>query len=504
MRTSNEPGGLHPVNLDAAYEPIASFAKWARLEGHVNGGSGWGWELQKRRLDSVRPSQLRSRAMNTVLRVAAAKTGEVEDLYQLDRGITISIGEDDPNWRARLASTDIAAPGHIDAQIATYEFIRRLKMNEIQVSSAWIRELHESVTRHQESYLVQTPNGPQMHLLPKGEFKSAPNHVIQRDGQGHSYCPVSDTTAEMTSLVDQLRSDEFSIAHPILQASYAHWAFTHIHPFADGNGRVARILASAYLFTSYDVPLLIYADRKAPYFQALEAADRGRFSEFVEYVGGRALDTLSWLDELEKDYANPPLRNDISTLVELVRSLSGLRLEGRDVCAARVWRRLYEILETFRESELKTFPGEIVVNDATVPQRLYGDQGQRDISRTNIPPEFELPLFGRDDESLSRVNLGCLSFYLTVHDPVQVNHSALFLVDVSSEPEHRAPISVTASVGTIGPMRFRLEDCSPTLSDSVEFRLLTFARRSVASVVQVLQLEIESTLRASGREQIEP
>jgi Fic family protein len=52
----------------------------------------------------------------------------------------------------------------------------------------------------------------------------------------------------MARLVAELGSERFIKAHPIAQASYTHYCLAAIHPFADGNGRVARAVASTYLY----------------------------------------------------------------------------------------------------------------------------------------------------------------------------------------------------------------------------------------------------------------
>jgi Fic family protein len=54
----------------------------------------------------------------------------------------------------------------------------------------------------------------------------------------------------------------------------AHYAFVAIHPFADGNGRVARALASVFTYRAYSVPVLILAESRNDYLTNLEAADR--------------------------------------------------------------------------------------------------------------------------------------------------------------------------------------------------------------------------------------
>lgn len=62
----------------------------------------------------------------------------------------------------------------------------------------------------------------------------------------------------------------------VLDATVVHAWLTHIHPFEDGNGRMARLLANLALIQSHYPPLLLRssADR-GQYLEALTASDEG-------------------------------------------------------------------------------------------------------------------------------------------------------------------------------------------------------------------------------------
>src|SRR5262249_59119938 len=70
-------------------------------------------------------------------------------------------------------------------------------------------------------------------------------------------------------LAGELGSEVFAGLHPAAQAAYTHYALTSIHPFADGNGRLARTVASIFLIRAAGVPLLIFADQWPSYYQAV-------------------------------------------------------------------------------------------------------------------------------------------------------------------------------------------------------------------------------------------
>lgn len=63
---------------------------------------------------------------------------------------------------------------------------------------------------------------------------------------------------------------------PEIEAAWLHHRFTQIHPFQDGNGRVARALATLIFMQSGFLPLVIRnAQHKDSYISALEKADDG-------------------------------------------------------------------------------------------------------------------------------------------------------------------------------------------------------------------------------------
>ncbi|MGI6783341.1 MAG: Fic family protein [Aminivibrio sp.] len=56
-------------------------------------------------------------------------------------------------------------------------------------------------------------------------------------------------------------------------AAYFHAKFEHIHPFADGNGRVGRTLLNYYLMTRDHPPLIVGEEDRRQYFAALQKYD---------------------------------------------------------------------------------------------------------------------------------------------------------------------------------------------------------------------------------------
>lgn len=264
---------------------------------------GWGASFDSELVESYLRQLARARAhagddalssaVRVATRYAAVDTGAIEGLYTVDRGFTRTIATEAASWEATLAARGQAVGSYIQDALDTYEQVLDAVTHARPMTEVWIRELHSVMTRSQETYVVHTPAGPQVQALPKGVYKSMPNSPTNLStGRVHHYAPPVDTPAEMHRLVTELASPEFGAAHPVVQAAYAHYAFVCVHPFADGNGRLARALASVYLYRSPGVPLVVFADQRDIYLDALEAADRGDPGPFVSFVEQRAVDAV--------------------------------------------------------------------------------------------------------------------------------------------------------------------------------------------------------------------
>jgi Fic family protein len=63
---------------------------------------------------------------------------------------------------------------------------------------------------------------------------------------------------------------------PALQAAELHHNLVAVHPFADGNGRTARLLMNYHLLRHGFPPAIIEVEERAEYLAALEEANEGR------------------------------------------------------------------------------------------------------------------------------------------------------------------------------------------------------------------------------------
>ncbi len=75
--------------------------------------------------------------------------------------------------------------------------------------------------------------------------------------------------------------------HPVVLAADLHHAIAHVHPFAEGNGRTARLVANAHLMQFGYAPVIVDPSERLAYYEALALADDGDADSFRNFVAER-------------------------------------------------------------------------------------------------------------------------------------------------------------------------------------------------------------------------
>jgi Fic family protein len=442
--------------LDADYQPFPSFSDWP-----ANSPRPDMWVAALGALETARANASEhdlDRASRTAMRAAAFDTGAIEDLYDTDRGLTITVATQAAAWEAIVNERAPNALALFQSQLQAYELVLDAVTQSLPITEAWIRRLHEELTEPQENYVVHTPVGLQEQPLPHGEYKNYPNHVKLPDGGSHSYAPVLDTPAEMERLVKELTSETFLAADPVLQASYAHYAFVVIHPFADGNGRVARALSSVYLYRAASIPLLVFVDQKKDYLASLEAADRGKPEGFVHFIAAAGRSTMALVAETISTELSPDLDDSAKALRQMITYRENLSTDQLQELA----NVLVEALERLAAERIATLdlPAGVTVS----VQRIGDQQHTFRLISTSLPPaEVQI-------ESDSRV---------------EVNRN---------DPERSYRITEIGGTRQL-PVELPLRDVYPNLTVAGELRLRGFIERWLAFDVSKLQEAVASKLQ---------
>ena len=278
----------------------------------------------------------------------AIETGIIERLYHWDRGVTETLIEQGID--AALISHGSGANRDEAENIARmiqdqkevvdglFSFVK----NEQPLTEHFIRAMHQRFTAHQDFTEAMTPEGePVKASLLKGEYKRQPNNPKKPDGSVHEYCPPERVIDEMESLVNLYLEYEPRI-DPATLSAWLHHRFAQIHPFQDGNGRVARALASLVFLKAGLFPLVIRDSEREEYLSALEEADNGDLSRLARLFVKRQRDSA--LSAILKTRQKEPAASIKQIIEGAVAVLSKRGTEEKGKAEA-----IYIVAESLRE-----------------------------------------------------------------------------------------------------------------------------------------------------------
>jgi len=214
---------------------------------------------------------------------------------------------------------------------------RRLDACALELTPELLLELHDTTTRG-----LGREDDP--------HFK--PHHVgAWRDGHAvvfdhltgkvmHEGPPQDEVEPRMTGMFQWLNRKLDAGDPPFVIAGVVHYGITDVHPFADGNGRVARLFQTALLMRAGVLPGRIYS------FERYYAEDRSAYYAALRSVRLRTLNMEFWLDYFLRGLAEEYERvaatvMDLSALLPggsgaplrlspgQERALAGLGVQGR-------------------------------------------------------------------------------------------------------------------------------------------------------------------------------
>ena len=172
-------------------------------------------------------------------------------------------------------------------------------------------------------------------LLPSaqvGAFRRSRN-VILSAGRVVYEPPGPGAAAPGTEALVQWLEITASSTHPIIASACAHYEIARLHPFLDGNGRVARALATWVLYhRGFDTQHLFAVDQyfkedREGYYQALQRVRKEDedLTSWLEYVALAVLDTLGRTSQRTEQLALPSSARGLSLTRQQERLLLELR-----------------------------------------------------------------------------------------------------------------------------------------------------------------------------------
>lgn len=206
---------------------------------------------------------------------------EVEFVYNTNslEGNTLSFGETEMVLKGMTVSgKSLSDIQEVRNHPAAIEFIRSLAFSkDKKIVNTDILRLHGIIFKDV--------------LAGAGKYREDDNITVR--GASFVPAPWHEILSDMEELLQFVNNNPDHLS-PIEVATHIHFWFVRIHPFHDGNGRVARLLTNFVLLRS-GYPFIIFKKVESnQYLRCLHKADDGQFKPFLVYVTGllkHSLDT---------------------------------------------------------------------------------------------------------------------------------------------------------------------------------------------------------------------
>jgi Fic family protein len=154
-------------------------------------------------------------------------------------------------------------------------------------------------------------------------------------------------------------SDEYGALTALLNAAVAHTWLVHIHPFIDGNGRVARLLMNLILMRHGFPIAIITKEDRLRYYDALEISQSSNLTPFLALLSESLHESL---EEYERAAEQQLEREEWA---QTVAAKFGYLQQARVENEYEVWRSAMDLLKSYfrQTSEL--------INEATPFAQIY-------------------------------------------------------------------------------------------------------------------------------------
>jgi len=454
------------------YKPFPPFTEWAKTEYDLDRWQRYGQKLEN--LENTKPEQ-HKKAIKIIGQIAAYHTGAIEDLYDIDRGITFTIATEAAMIEEALSTSDERTTDLVLSQLEVYEYILDWVTKKDPVNESWLRELHSQICAKQGTYRVMTTSGVfEDRDLPLGIYKALPNDVKTKAGNIHRYASPEETPAEMERLVLELRSEEFENAHPLLQASYAHYALVAVHPFADGNGRIARALASVYTYRSQSIPFLILHDDRDEYFTVLEKSDEGNYQPFIGFVSDCCFNAIILVVSSLSAAGKPDMNESVSAIKRLYLTKSGYTHDQIDDAAKEFMQLLHR---SVNECIAQGIEGQDKISFGI--QLLTG--------RANLPDQYRTLIDSGKSFQIMVIKVGTSA-------PADASVETRFYLAIPKGSGLKDDFVIFGQNQIDEILYARVDELLPQVKHSLSLRIKLFAENQCRTILTILRANAESRL----------
>ena len=154
----------------------------------------------------------------------------------------------------------------------SYEVFSKLFTSKREITEEFILDLHRRIMKNIDN---------------RAGYKKIPNIILGRTVELTEPKEVPLAMKRLLAWYDEHKGKMY----PLELAFKFHQQFEKIHPFADGNGRVGRMLLNYILIKAGYYPIIIRKTHRNHYLKALQAADIGRYVPLMRFALEKAKET---------------------------------------------------------------------------------------------------------------------------------------------------------------------------------------------------------------------
>lgn len=126
------------------------------------------------------------------------------------------------------------------------------------------------------------------------------NVNVEISGASHTPPDYTLLTEKMAQFLDWYHTKAHTL-HPIEKAAKVHADFVGIHPFIDGNGRIARLLMNLELMKLGYLPCIITVENRLKYYEALDVwMTKNEIQPFIQLVADAQMDAFKQYQRIVK------------------------------------------------------------------------------------------------------------------------------------------------------------------------------------------------------------
>jgi Fic family protein len=190
-----------------------------------------------------------------------------------------------------LALPEVEALARGEATGAPEKAAQEVKNYLAAMRWVWNKKAGGSVTEKDLLHLHGMLTAKVLEPAQAGRYKAKSNRVIDRKGRTIYSPPGPDRAKPLTQeLLSWINGAEAAKHHPVIVNGVAHHRLVSIHPFADGNGRIARTLGVWLLYTrGFDTQHLFALDE-------FYEGDRQRYYDKIQQARDLDDDLGFWLE----------------------------------------------------------------------------------------------------------------------------------------------------------------------------------------------------------------